>query len=337
MKSEEAWSKLEKDNISRNDGIKQFLLTPESPVDIYIGLKYPEKNRVLSFQTDSNKIYKPKNFPNLKYFAIIVDKNLNNYPETGAIRIILLNEEFKGIFSVLAEDIVNAVKCARNKKEGIEAFYTRLTKWICFLESFGARGLSPESARGLFGELWFLYAYLIKQNYQGIVESWTGPKGTPQDFQFAKIAVEVKTTIMKKPQKIIISNELQLDDKDLENLFLFHLSVNERVDCGITLPLIIQQIREILETNNQNISFFNQMLFDRGYLDEHSENYGSTGYNIRQEIFFLVADGFPRLTGTDLPDGVGDLTYTVNLSNCSKFSVDAEFVMKKITDSGIKK
>ena len=335
MRSEEAWNKLEEEIVQNvRIGFKQFLLTPNSPIDIYIGLKYPEKIRVLIFQTDSNQIYKPEHFPDLKYFSISIERSLENHPEQGAIRIILLNDDYKEIFSVLSDDIVSAVKCAGDKKKGIEAFYTRLSKWISFLESFGTRGLSKESARGLFGELWFLYTYLIKTGYPRSVESWTGPKGTPQDFQFPGIAVEVKTTIMKQPQKIRISNELQLEDKGLEKLFLFHLSVIERIENGETLPSIIKQIRDSVEKNIQNKSYFDQMLFESGYLDEHEEHYASTGYNIRQESFFMVSDGFPRLIESDLPEGVGDLNYSVNVSSCSNYSISKESVIHTIKKTG---
>jgi len=334
MKSEEAWQNLEMDKSSIiNNRIKKFLFTPSSPIDIYLGSVYPEMHRILIFRTESNYIYKPENFPDLKYFSISVERLPDDTPEYKAIKIILLDNNYKEIFSVLADDIINAVKSTNNKKQAIDTFYSRLSRWINFLERFGTRGLSKESARGLFGELWFLYTYLIKTGYPKSVESWTGPQGTPQDFQFLGSAVEVKTTIMKQPQKIRISNELQLDDKGLENLFLFHLSVIERIQSGDTLVSIIKQIRESLEKNIQNKSYFDQMLFDSGYLDEHSEHYASTGYNIRQESFFRVSDGFPRIIECDLPEGVGDLNYSVNVSSCSNFTVSVESFIKTIKKS----
>lgn len=335
MKSEDAWLDLEKDNaVVVKNQIHKYLLTPSSLVDIYIGLIYPEKHRTLIFRTENDYVYKPENFPALKYFSIVIARLPEDPREYGAIKIILLDEEFKEIFSVLADDIINAVKTAKNKRQAIEFFYSRLSGWINFLESFGIHGLSMESARGLFGELWFLYTYLIKTGNTNTVEAWTGPKGTHQDFQFPGTAVEVKTTIMKQPQKIRVSNELQLDDKGLENLFLFHLSVIERKGSGETLPSIIRQIRDSLKENIQDKSYFDQMLFDSGYLDEHSEHYASTGYTIRQESFFKVTADFPRLIGSDLPEGIGDLNYSVNISNCSNFAVSGKFVLETIKKTG---
>jgi len=335
MKSEDAWLDLEKDNsIIVKNQIHKYLLTPSSPVDIYIGLADPEKHRILIFRTESDYVYKPENFPDLKYFSIVKERLPDDSPEFGAIKIILLDDDYKEIFSILSEDIINSVRNAKNKKQAIDFFYSRLFRWINFLESFGNRGLSKESARGLFGELWFLYTYLIQTGYPNSLESWTGPKGTPQDFQFPGVAVEVKTTIMKQPQKIRISNELQLDDKGLDNLFLYHLSVIERRDSGDTLPYIIKQIRDLLENGCQNRSFFDQMLFDSGYLDEHAERYVSTGYNIRQELFFRVSEGFPRIIERDLPEGVGDLNYSVNVSSCSIFIVDRASVEQTIKKTG---
>ncbi len=336
MKSDEIWKELEENNsICLKNGIQKFLLTPDAPIDIYLGLKYPEKNRTLIFRTTNNHIYKPENFPNLKYFDVVVERLPSDPPEYGAIKLILRDKDYKDIFSVLSDDIIFSVKKTKNKKEAIDAFYSRLYRWVNFLEKFGFFGLSKESARGLFGELWFLSNYLIKTGYPKSIESWTGPKGTPQDFQFPGSAVEVKTSIMKQPQKIRISNELQLDDKGLDNLFLFHLSVIERNQSGDTLPSIIKQIRDTLERNIQNTSCFDQMLFESGYLDEYAEHYALIGYTIRNQTFFKIAEGFPRIIESDLPEGVGDLRYSVNVANCSNFIITAESFIESIKKSGV--
>ena len=136
-------------------------------------------------------MYKPENFPDLKYFSIVKERLPDDSPEYGAIKIILLDDDYKEIFSILSEDIINSVRNAKNKRQAIDFFYSRLSRWINFLESFGNRGLSKESARGLFGELWFLHTYLIQTGYPKSLESldWS-KKEHPRIFSFQELQLK---------------------------------------------------------------------------------------------------------------------------------------------------
>jgi hypothetical protein len=153
------------------------------------------------------------------------------------------------------------------------------------------------------------------------VTSWTGPVGAIQDFSLGSVAVEVKTTAGKQHQRVRIASERQLDDRGLEALLLFHLSVDDRENLGDTLPGIVQRLRGTLGSDGTAAAEFEALLFAAGYHDVHSPRY-RTGYTVREANIFRVTEGFPRLTELNLPEGVGDLSYSVALAACAAFRLD---------------
>jgi hypothetical protein len=56
-----------------------------------------------------------------------------------------------------------------------------------------------------------------------------------RDLQGRSWAVEAKTTSTNNPQKVTINGERQLDETLLENLFLYHFSVEVSSANGLTL------------------------------------------------------------------------------------------------------
>jgi hypothetical protein len=67
---------------------------------------------------------------------------------------------------------------------------------------------------------------------------------------------------------------------------------------------------------------FNDLLFQRGWFDEHAPRYESHRLTLREEFSFLVEPGFPRLVESNLPNGVGDVNYALSLSACKAFQVE---------------
>jgi hypothetical protein len=96
----------------------------------------------------------------------------------------------------------------------------------------------------------------------------------------------------------------------------------ERVTTtGFSLPEIVGSIREILCTGSARI-IFEEKLLEYGYLDAHVARYGQR-YLLHRLRAFQVRAGFPRIAAI-LPDGIGDLNYSVALSACTEFEIDPE-------------
>jgi hypothetical protein len=78
-------------------------------------------------------------------------------------------------------------------------------------------------------------------------------------------------------------------------------------------------VRNVLSDGRAR-GLFEERLVAYGYLDVHSPRY-ERRYMLQRMRAFHIRDGFPRVPPI-LPEGVGDLGYTIVLSSCSSFEVD---------------
>ena len=166
----------------------------------------------------------------------------------------LISYQHEDIFSVLCEDLIDSIKLESDEKQLVRTLLNRFEKWKALFSRLISQGLSPEEQRGLFGELYFLRKYLqYKSNFQCVLDSWVGPSGEVRDFQVNNWALEVKTTHGNNHQKVQISSERQLDNTHIENLFLYHISLEKVQESGESLNQIIASIYEILEIGRAHV------------------------------------------------------------------------------------
>jgi hypothetical protein len=92
---------------------------------------------------------------------------------------------------------------------------------------------------------------------------------------------------------------------------------------------IIGKIREALSDDVDAAVLFEQKLRDSGCLDVHFEKY-MTLYLIKENDFFEVSDKFPKITSSGLPEGVGDVSYSIVLSSCDKFKRKTPTVFERM-------
>jgi hypothetical protein len=196
-----------------------------------------------------------------------------------------------------------------------------------------SEGLSEIAQQGLYGELWFLRQLVLPhlELLKGL-QCWTGPKGTQQDFQFSSCAVEVKTTSTKQHQKLSIASERQLDDTGSGTIVLLHLSLDVRQGRGETLPEMVSSVRSLVANNAVARDELENLLFEVGYLDIHATRYENISYTIREYNYFEIKEDFPRIIESDLRNGVGDVRYTISVSECKRFSISESKLIELIGD-----
>ena len=127
----------------------------------------------------------------------------------------------------------------------------------------------------------------------------------------------MKLTSSKIP-KVKISSERQLDYENLTKLYLVLYVVEEVKDKGFSLNSIIEQIRTKINNNQNALKIFNERLMLVGYFDEDFENYKHQ-YAFRKRNFYEVTSNFPRLVSSNLPIGLFDTKYSVELSSIENF------------------
>jgi len=327
MKIDKIWSDLESDS-SFASGLLYKRYSASIYLDVFVALRVPERFRCIAFKVSidfdfgfSNKLKDIK----LEIFPDQSDKSKK------FILVLLLNHDHLDIFSTLCEDLITGISEVTRENDLALALVNRLVKWESLFEKVGKQGLSKETQRGLFGELFFLRLLLSQStDYIFCINTWLGPEKGIQDFQFSNWAVEIKTTHGKNHQKVFISSERQLDDTFVEKIFLFHLSLDERNGNGETLNELVDDISNLLNGHAVALSKFKNKLLEYGFLDLHRPFYVVNGYLIRQQNIFRVTDQFPRIIESQIPKGIGDVKYSIILPETNEWNVDMELMFKEI-------
>jgi hypothetical protein len=328
-KIENIWTGLENET-SNHLGLLYKRYSAEILPDVFIALKAPEKLRCIAFRISAVFPFDEYQWNKLKDIKIETLPDERDRSKKFLL-ILLLNNQHKDIFSTLCEDLIFGVSDLSTEQALIEKLLERLAKWQSLFEKVGKQGLSYEAQRGLYGEIYFLRLLLtsILDKYY-CVNSWHGPEKSIQDFQYSNWAVEIKTTHGNNHQKIHITSERQLDDSVIEKIFLFHLSLDVRLGNGESLNLVINEVSELLNDNTMASNLFKLKLLESGYYDIHKPLYDEQGYTIRQENIYRVAGNFPRITEKQIPIGVGDVRYSIVLSESEEWRINNQTLLGEL-------
>jgi hypothetical protein len=225
-----------------------------------------------------------------------------------------------------------SIEIVNTEAQLIKELFNRFEKWKSLFDTAASQGLITEEQQGLFGELYFLRKFIQNNNqYQLVLKTWIGTAGEVRDFQMNNWALEVKTTHGNNHQKVQISSERQLDNTHLDKLFLYHLSLEKVQESGETLNQIISSINKILEVDSIALNRFKSKLYEAGYFDHHFALYEPVGYFIRQDSFYLVENDFPRIQENEIRNGVGDVKYSIIISQCENYKQSEETVFNNLT------
>lgn len=325
----EIWNQIDS-SPSTFEGISKVRFSQTSSCHLYLGKKTPENARLLAISVSIKNGRNVNHIKNLK--GLRIERILDSQKEGNLLlNLVLLDDHFRDIFDVLINDIIINVIDLSVENEIVHAFSNRIGQWQTLFEKYKPEGLPEEYQRGLYGELYMLRRAITEGSDPfKLVRSWVGSSNAIQDFQFDNSAIEVKVSAGNNHQKVHINNERQLDETALENLFLFHISVDVRVKKGETLNDVVNEIRSLLMQDSSAYALFNHKLIEAGYFDMHKEIYSVHGYSIRDTNYYRVHARFPRLTESAIPEGVGDIKYTINISDCTEYSVSEPDVLKLI-------
>ncbi len=163
--------------------------------------------------------------------------------------------------------------------------------------------------------------------------AWTGPTGSPYDFQPGNVAVEIKTTSSVNPQSIRISNEYQLDDAGLAGLFVCLFLLDIRPEGEAPFETLNQLIGSILDQILGQAAVRNQFrlrLYEAGYHPAQRLLYDQPAYRVRETRCYRVAEGFPRLRASNLPPGINATQYNIGLTDCEPFGLTDDALLREL-------
>jgi hypothetical protein len=244
--------------------------------------------------------------------------------------IYLLDNDLKDIFSLFIQNILEEMETSVTENEAIKTTLNVVSKWKKLFDKINFNGLSLEQQKGLIGELLFLNSLLDNEKTSAnAVNTWTSAERDFQakDFTLGSVGVEVKFTASKQP-KVKVSNERQLDTENLSELFLILYSTEAVKDNGISLNSIVVQTRQKISTEDER-SVFNAKLQQIGYFDEDMEYYGRM-YSLKRTFVFNVTSEFPKIVKSQLPLGIYDTLYSIEISAVENFIVEHETIFKNI-------
>lgn len=293
----------------------------EATADIFVGLLDAAGIRFIAFAFDRTLPINVANFNRLRDIRVEVIKAPDDARKSWLL-IGLLNVAFEENFALLCADLIGSVQHLTKSRTLLRQILQRLENWQMLFDEMPRTGLSAEAQRGLFGELTLLHRLLEEPGVDAttVIGSWVGPIQHWQDFHHNYQAVEVKTTFATNADRLTISNAFQLDDNMLQALWLVHYWLDVDTENGLTLNALTDRLAGSL-TDPTSTRLFQERLLMSGYHALHREQYEQPAYVIRQENYWRVGEGFPRLINTMLPDGIPETKYILLASACRPWQV----------------
>ncbi len=232
------------------------------------------------------------------------------------------------IFNQLFTAIIEGTERAEGSAQAVTSTIQQLSNWQKMLKRKYSYKLSVEEQKGLIGELYVLKSVLIP-NIASFTEGlacWTGPSGSPKDFNIGNIGIEVKARSGVSEPYINISSSHQLDDSNVHSLYLCVVTLNEatsEVPESFTLMDKINEMLKFYETeptaHARFIDLLNAYPHDQNQLDledKYEDRFVFGGVE-----YYNVLNGFPRIVGSEIHQAVIDVRYRIPLNSCSDFIV----------------
>ena len=303
----------------------------ETGAELFVAYHVPVKKYCLILQGRHLQEVNIRQFAELQEIKVCLARTSDDRDKMLVV-IELRDSSNREIFSVLCADLIHSVPDSRDEKCVTDHIFRRLKTWKSIFES-GMKGvLSAEQQTGLYGELYVLRQLLQwHENKVNVVLSWTGPNRDARDFQYRNWGIEVKTTVKSDTDLVQISSKKQLDVRLTGELYLYRIALERLNQTGESLPEIVREIAELLEDDVVAYDHFRYCLYQAGYSFTDGEEYGRYGYRLRGCDLYGVCGEFPRIGEPDLPQGVEEISYVINLAGCREYKVNEESVLKNLT------
>ncbi|MBF2755242.1 MAG: PD-(D/E)XK motif protein [Gammaproteobacteria bacterium AqS3] len=231
------------------------------------------------------------------------------------------------LFYGLCQTLIDSLDGVADPSAALGVALNHIKRWKAFLAGKRVRVLSPEEVRGLFAELSFLC--LLKTEHLSdaqAVEAWCGPDRIHQDFIFGNTAVEVKSISGRDRSIVKISSEDQLETVS-DHLFLKAYRLSEAPDDpeAQSLNELVSAVgRELSDA--EAIEGYWRKLVNCGYVE--MKEYDSPKFLVKGSNTYRISDDFPRLVRSELPDGVVDVKYSLQLEKIAPHECDQNEIWK---------
>lgn len=277
------------------------------PLDIYFGLSSEGYKTLFVFSMVK--------FPKLKSskgISIVEYKKLDEYILTFK----LVDTSIEELFYVFCADMVDSTRNC-TKIQGNSSIINRYLKWQTLFAKKKLNLLLEDEIKGLIGELLFLKEFAMrKYGETDGLNSWVGPFGCDQDYSIRDTWYEIKS-INSGAKTISISSLEQLDNKDKGYLVVLELDKTSNInDKSITLNTLIENIKSNFKEMSNKEKFEN-ILFNFGYVKD--DDYDEFCYKLSSIKMYRVAQDFPKLLRSNIPNGIVGAKYEISTVEVKNF------------------
>jgi hypothetical protein len=280
----------------------------EHPFDIYLGTDQEgRKSLALVMDARRERITSTKTI-NAQFFKRDDGKLMLCFS--------LEDDQFKDIFYKFCEDIIECTRL-NTEEDGFVPAVNRWNTWIQFF-SKTALQLSENEVLGLIGEIYFLRNTMIERyGHDVALESYIGSDRAHKDFEVQNTWYEVKS-IHNGVRTVKVSSIQQLDADQPGKLEVITFDKSTpSYDGNICLNKLISDFRSGLERKWQLL--LDEKMRKAGYIED--ERYDEYNYLFIRIDEYSVADEFPKLSKSALPNGITKASYEIDISAIERFKV----------------
>lgn len=236
------------------------------------------------------------------------------------LHITLLNNDDVKIFITLIIDLIEYTSRYSSGAESIEAFAERFIMWRNMLRH---KHDDVSTMKGLLGELNTIIELLRRiPDKDAVIQAWTGPEYTQQDFMFPDFWIETKA-VSSSAMSVRINSLGQLDNPKKGYLFIVSIDeCNEDDEGTISIERLNEKICSLLSGYVSALSKYREKMksfeYNRFLLPVNNHFFRITDENV-----YEVKDEFPRLFSSYWMNGIKSVKYDIYLSSISDWKAEA--------------
>lgn len=313
--AEAVWQELER-TPARHGYVFRRIRSNE-PADVLLGLRLPEKHPVLIVRVDEIALGR-LNVVESAGLDVEIDRGDVAGDRDAALLVELRDAQFRDLFATLVVDLVDRLPSGEGDAAIVGTISNRLRRWQDLLRRHQT-GMSLEQQRGLFAELAIIEALMRHGVAMAwLVGGWSGPMGAEQDFEFPTVSLEVKAKAATR-KTVRIASEYQLADRDDDGQVVLIVVTLATGDEGRSLGQQVDAVREAAATESHVRERLEDCLRAYGWLDEHAARYESRLWQVADVSSFSVVGEFPRLVADELPSGMSQVSYSLDIEGLAGY------------------
>ncbi len=279
----------------------------EHPLDLQIGYS---QSAYKSFVVMDTGII--KNIPSS--FAVkVTNVQLTNM--SWILEFQLVHPSFEEEFLRLCWDMI---EYSSKEENVLNALIHRYMTWQKLLQYENKSVMSFQRQKGLLGELIYLSKMIDDIGVETAVDSWTGPDGSDQDYQFASEWSEIKS-ISLASETVHISSLQQLQQEMEGQLIVYILESTTAGEDRISLVDVVNEIKTKLANNARYLDRFDLKLYKYGYRKNHENEYLENQFRFIEKREYVVNEVFPKLVAENVSSEIVSCKYELSLAAIEKY------------------